>query len=187
MSRGRRSGFGRIVAAAGAVLLTALAVPVPAFADETFWEMNNFTEVNSAPYSRMFDMQNFSGGYQFSTPAGYRCRMQWLTSATEAARGECWGALPGTSDNWVHMSSGEEAVFGNTDVARFDEHPDGQGGNKPFTAADYPLLPAGSKISRKSVQITCAVRDVLTACITDAVGNRPRHGFALQPSGNVLF
>lgn len=178
--------------AAAAVVLIVLDA-APASADTGFPDLDGFTAVDATPYQRSFDWLGYSGGYQFTSPRGYRCRVEWIAKSAPPADGYCWGTLPGTTDNTVYFSPLKPALFRNDDLAKKDDttyyNPKQRRGydEAKFTLADYPLLPAGSKITTEYTGITCAVTADTTACVTNTTDTERRHGFVLSPDGNLLF
>lgn len=174
-------------------LMFASGVPV-ARAEPDFPDVDSYTAVDVEPYWKgSLDYLTYSWGYQFTAPAGYRCRVYRVAKAYPDKFGQCWGVLPGTTDNTLYVSDFHEAHFETTDIGRFDEYSQWSDSverhelKKVFGPSDYKPLPAGSRID-SSRSATCVVDAQMTACITgENPTNGERHGFVLSPEGNQLF
>lgn len=175
---------------AGAVLVAVSALAPSAAADpHQFPDLSDYASVNAADYTTYHAY--LTAGAQFATPSGHRCRMSF-THKQNGAYMQCWGALPGTSNNHVGLSYvggpfSSAATFSNVDLAQMDFVPAGPG--VPATTLspqDYKLLPAHSKLSYTDGPMqTCGVDTSMTACELTVEGQR--HGFVLSPDGSWAF
>jgi hypothetical protein len=144
-------------------------------------DLSDYTSVNVNDYPG-YDTYPGTGGVQFSTPAGYRCRLTY-NMKPNVSTAQCWGSLPATSFNLVSAyNQGVPAKFDNVDLARQEEYrtADGSPTPVPISPGAYKLLPAGSRISYPDSG-ACAASAVTTTC--EVAG----HGFVLDPQGNRTF
>lgn len=176
--------------AVAAMVLIASTVPA-AHADSGFPDVNSYAAVDVEPYSVSLDFLGYTHGYQFAAPAGYRCRMYTAAKQYPADFGQCWGSLPGTSDNAVSMSEAASAQVASKDLSTFDDYSVWDSVKeaeikKRFGPEDYRVLPVGSRLSR--YDLTCVVDAQMTACITGKNARTgEQHGFVLSTRGNHLF
>lgn len=175
------------------VALTFVSGVPAARAEPDFPDVDSFVLVDYEGYKVGLDFLGYAWGYQFTAPAGYRCRMYSVAKTYPDKFGMCWGALPGTTDNTVYMSDFHEPEFETGDLSEFDKYSQWSssvvGGElkKVFGPSDYKPLPAGGRID-SSRSATCVVEAQMTACITgENPTNGEQHGFVLSPEGNQLF
>jgi hypothetical protein len=158
---------------------TAMADPGP------LPDLSGFTPVDPDSYSTYYDYPT-TGGAQFVTPGGYRCRITYTGRANPAFKAAmCWGSLPGTPSNYVGMSAALDsgpAQFSNGDLAGLEKYRKPPGDSAPVTISPdaYKPLLVGSKLTYRD-SATCAVADALTTCVLG------EHGFVLKPDGSQAF
>ncbi|TDZ98439.1 hypothetical protein CCUG60885_00308 [Mycobacteroides salmoniphilum] len=176
--------------AAPIVALMVVSVTPVAHAEPEFPDVSSFAAVELKDYGVGLDFLGNSQGYQFTSPAGYRCRVYHVAKAYPDKFGQCWGNLPGTTENVVLVSDSQEAHFETRDLTTLDKYSvwsDGHEVEKTFEPGDYKLLPVGGRIYDPSSG-TCVVDVQMTACITEQnPTNGDRHGFLLSPEGYRLF
>lgn len=144
-------------------------------------DVSDYPSVNVNDYPGYYTYPG-TGGVQFFTPAGYRCRLTY-NMKPDVSTAQCWGSLPATSHNVVSAyNQGAPAKFDNTDLAKQEEYrkADDPPTPVPISPDAYKLLPAGSTITYPDSG-TCAATAVTTTC--EVVG----HGFILDPQGNRIF
>jgi hypothetical protein len=166
-------GGAAVLAVCGGPSAMADPGPIPDVSDYTPMNVNDYPGYYTYPGT---------GGVQFFTPAGYRCRLTYNLKPRYATA-QCWGSLPSTSFNLVSANNpGVPAKFDHADLAAQEEYrkADGSPTPMPISPDAYKLLPAGSKITYPDSG-TCAVTAVTTTC--GVAG----HGFVLDPQGNRTF
>ena len=181
-----------------AVLCAAfLSAPMPAAGADPppkFPDLSEYTPMSTDQY------QTYSAymtrGLQFVTPDGYRCRMSF-THKQNGAHMNCWGSLPGTPDNLVGLDylgipDAPGATFSDTDLSAMEryESMDGEGNWHDGTVnpADYKPLPAHSKLTYTDGPLqTCAVDELMTACLLTDQNSGRQHGFVLSPQDSWTF
>lgn len=144
-------------------------------------DLSGYTLVNVGDYPKFYTYPG-TGGVQFVTPGGYRCRLTY-NMKPNVSMAECWGSLPATSSNYISANNYQRpAKFDVVDLAKQEEYrkADGSPTPVPITPDAYKLLPAGSKITFTNAG-TCAVAASTTTC--EVAG----HGFVLDPQGNQTF
>ncbi|WP_195166625.1 hypothetical protein [Mycobacteroides abscessus] len=171
----------RAVGCIGALAAIGVSLAPSAFAEPQLPDLDRYPAVTTSDYTVAIPTSGYNGAVssvQFSTPAGQNCsvvinvRGMW-DNAT------CTGPIPGTSHSSVSASYLEAGKFGDS----------------AFSAGQGKLLPAGSKVvfTRGVWTGTCAVDQVMTACVVDTVP-RPGeltsgapHGFVLGPDDSSTF
>jgi hypothetical protein len=171
--------------AATTVLLGICAAPNATADPGQLPDLSGFTPVDPDTYSTYYDYPT-TGGAQFVTPGGYRCRITYTGRANPAFKAAmCWGSLPGTSFNYVGMSAALDsgpAQFSNGDSAGLEKYrkPPGDTAAVTVDPDSYKPLPVGSKLTYPG-SATCAVANALTVCVLG------EHGFVLDPNGSQTF
>jgi hypothetical protein len=166
------------------VVLGACVAPRAA-ADPGLPDLSGYIPVDVNGYSTYYNYPT-TGGAQFVTPGGYRCRITYTGRANPAFKAAmCWGSLPGTSFNYVGVSAAMDAgpaKFSKGDLAELEKYRQPPGDSAPVTISPdaYKPLPAGSKMTFPD-SATCAVADAMTVCV---LGD---HGFVLKPDGSQAF
>ncbi len=173
-------------AVAATVVLGTLVAPMVAGDPAPMPDLSGYTPVNPGDYGTYYNYPA-TDGTNFSTPAGYRCRITYTWKANPNIKdASCWGDLPGTAFNAVSVRLGmdaDPAKFWNVDLARMEEyHPPPPHVTPPQTVNpdSYTLLPAGSKLTYPG-SASCAAADAMTVCV---LGD---HGFVLKPEGSQAF
>jgi hypothetical protein len=167
-------------------MLGALMVPT-ALADPGLPDRSGYTSVDPNDYGKYYNYPT-TYGTNFSTPAGYRCRITYTWKANPNVKAAaCWGDLPGTTFNAVSVRLGmdaDPAQFYNTDLAGMEEYhpppPDVVSKVQTVSPDSYQPLTVGSKVTFPG-SATCAVADAMTVCVLDD------HGFVLKPDGSQAF
>jgi hypothetical protein len=172
-----------IAAAVGAGVLLA----PPARADPgPVPDLSGYRAVDLHGYGSFYNYPT-TGGTQFTTPGGYRCRITF-TGKANGRDAQCWGALPGTAFNvvgvraWVDAGPGAFANVTPADMETYHSPPsrDTPVETKTVDPRSYTPLPAGSKITYPDSG-TCAVTATTTSCVLG------QHGFVLDPAGSRTF
>jgi hypothetical protein len=150
-------------------------------------DLSGYTPVEPGDYGNYYNYPA-TNGINFSTPAGYRCRITYTGKANPNVKdAECWGDLPGTTFNWVSVRLGmdaDPAKLGNVDLARMEEYhpppPDVVSKVQTVDHDSYRPLPVGSKVTYPG-SATCGVADAMTVCVLG------EHGFVVKPDGSQTF
>jgi hypothetical protein len=167
------------------VVLGACAVPIATADPGSLPDLSGYTTAEPDGYSTYYDYPT-TGGAQFVTPGGYRCRITYTGRANPAFKAAiCWGSLPGTPSNYVGVSAALDAgpaKFSNGDLAELEKYRKPPGDSAPVTVSPdaYKPLPVGSKLTYPG-SATCAVADAMTVCV---LGD---HGFVLKADGSQAF
>lgn len=174
------------VAATGSLL----TVPTASADPHEFPDLSGYTTLDNAGYHTYRNYPGY-GGEQFTTPAGYHCRIG-TEMKSHQLWAECWGALPATSFDHAGVRLGQPGVLGNVNLAQMDDYdwfaPDNTATPMRFGPEDYKPLPSNSKLvntARSPDVATCGVQGETTACVVD--GADARHGFVLAPDGSWTF
>ncbi len=167
------------------VMLGACAVPIATADPDPLPDLSGYTTTEPDPYSTYYDYPT-TGGAQFVTPGGYRCRITYTGRANPPYKAAmCWGSLPGTPFNYVVVSAALDpgpAQFSSGDLAELEKYRKPPGDSAPVTITPdaYKPFPVGSKVTYPG-SATCAVADAMTVCV---LGD---HGFVLKPDGSQAF
>lgn len=166
----RPTDSARLGVIAAAAVLLGVSIPPTAGADPGFPDLEQFTEVDAAPYSRPFSYdERWANVYSFfTTPDGLSCAIgpgTWCTGDIPGLPGTDAGAC--TS---VHQTGDDQRFTFSTE-------------DQACEPATDPVLRPGEKLTDWLTGTTCVVgAEQLTACIT-----ADDRGFVLRPSGSRVF
>jgi hypothetical protein len=162
-------------------------------------EPGQFPDLSGYVVANAPDFTTFSAyltaGVQFVAPGGYRCRMSYITKAARSDM-SCWGALPGTSHNYVGLRflggpNSPGAEFSDIDLASMETYDwiDASGTHEGAISPDaYKPLPTHTKVTySEGTPQTCGVDSAMTACVMTGDAPGQRHGFVLSPQGSWTF